>query len=177
MTPLAVIGSTAGVVATLAIGAYTGGYRLNMTPSLPPGLWHVTDAAPARGAVVFICPPDNQIFQGARRAGYLRLGVCPGGYAPLLKPAMALPGDVVQVTAGGVVVNGRLIANTRPLARDGKGRVLPRLPGDVTRVAAGQVWLLSSYHAGSFDSRYYGPLASNAIQGVAHPVLVFGRAL
>ena len=95
----------------------------------PPGQYDAVDAAwalagaalqgsIARGAVVSLCPPDNDVFRKAMRRGYITSGVCPGGYEPLLKPVAAISGDVVSVTAAGIAVNGIPVANTAALAQD-----------------------------------------------------------
>jgi hypothetical protein len=51
-------------------------------------------------------------------------------------------------------------------------RTRPISPGTY-RVAPGHVWLLSSYSADSWDSRYLGPVPVTEIRGVARPVWVF----
>ena len=38
----------------------------------------------------------------------------------------------------------------------------------------GEVWLFSSYSAGSFDSRYFGPVVLASVRGIARPVVVIG---
>ena len=56
------------------------GYRCNLTPSMPVGLWRVVtmpSAAYQRGQVVTVCPPVD--------APFLPRGSCPLGMQPLLK--------------------------------------------------------------------------------------------
>jgi conjugative transfer signal peptidase TraF len=85
----------------------------------------------------------------------------------LLKPVVALPGDEVLIGAQ-VRVNGTPIAGSARLARDGQGRPLPRPPDGP--VPEGYVWVVSSHHAGSFDSRYFGAIATRQIEGVMQPL-------
>lgn len=163
----------AGLTLLAATGAIAG-IRINTTPSVPMGLWQVKPGPPARGDIVLICPPDTAVMRGAHAAGYLSGGYCPGGLAPLLKPVAALPGDEVQPSPLGVVVNGRLLPRTAPMQADGSGRLLPVVPQIAVTVPAGEVWLLSSYNKASFDSRYFGPLRAERIIGVARPILTQG---
>jgi conjugative transfer signal peptidase TraF len=113
-------------VALLAAGRLAG-LRLNLTGSLPVGLYLASGAAPSRDAIVLTClPPDVAAF--ARERGYVpRGGGCLGGVLPLGKPIVAIAGDTVAVTPSGLLVNGRPVRNSAPLAVDRLGRPLPRL--------------------------------------------------
>ena len=86
------------------------------------------------------------------------------GAAPLLKPVVARSGDVVELSARGISVNGALLPNTAPLSKDTKGRPLEAWPFGRYVVASGTVWVASSYHPRSFDSRYFGPISTAAIR-------------
>ena len=162
------------ILAGLA-GAHSAGLRINNTVSMPRGLWRVAAATNPlrRGEVVAFCPPDTPPFQQAEARGYIASGSCPGGHAPLLKPVAATPGDTVAVTASGLIaVNGELVRGSAQLAQDSAGRPLQPVQPGTYPVTNGQVWLLSGHDPRSFDSRYYGPVPANAVQGVARPVWV-----
>lgn len=149
-----------GVFGFLAV-CTVAGVRLNLTGSLPIGLYVVTHGPPVRGAVVLVCLPETWAELASRR-GYVPNGnSCPGGMMPVGKPVFALPGDTVEVTATGLTLNGRPVANTRPLPFDRRGRPLPRLEAGAHVVGAGELWIVSRYSPFSFDSRYFGavPLA------------------
>lgn len=150
------------------------GLRVNTTPSMPRGLWQVSaiQGSIARGAVVSLCPPDNDVFRKAMRRGYITSGVCPGGYEPLLKPVAAISGDVVSVTAAGIVVNGIPLADTAALAQDSARRTLQPLPPGLYQVSPGEVWLISGHDPRSFDSRYFGAVPAANIAGIARPLWV-----
>jgi conjugative transfer signal peptidase TraF len=154
--------------------AAPAGLRINMTASMPRGLWRVSPVRSpiARGAVISLCPPDSAVFRRAMHRGYITSGGCPGGYEPLLKPVAAISGDVVSVTAAGIAVNGILVANTAALAQDSAGRMLQPLPLGVYRVSPGDVWVLSGHDSRSFDSRYFGAVPAAKIAGVARPLWV-----
>ena len=161
------------IVATLA-SANVAGLRFNGTPSMPLGLWRVTEAKTPlrRGEVVTICPPDTPPFRQGVARGYIPAGSCPGGFEPLVKPIAATAGDVVAVSGSGVMVNGQPVQGTAQLTQDSAGRPLQPFQAGSYTVAPGQVWLLSSHDYRSFDSRYYGPVPAENVQGVARPVWV-----
>jgi len=137
------------------------GLRINTSPSLPMGLYITT--ADANANLVEFCPVEP-IATLSRMRGYRAPGTCGDGADPLLKPIVAKSGDVVEVSALGISVNGYLLHNTAPLSADTKGRHLKAWPPGHYVVAPGTIWVASSYHPGSFDSRYFGPVATAAIR-------------
>ncbi|CDM60330.1 conjugative transfer signal peptidase TraF [Rhizobium favelukesii] len=164
--------SMAALAASLAIvTAVAGGYRLNLTPSEPLGLWRIVPAyrPAAVDDLVFICPPDTAGMREAKARGYLRSGSCPSGVAPLIKTVMAVAGQHVEISAS-VTVDGRVVSFSSLASRDGKGRPLPPFPSGT--VPPGYVFLHSAF-PGSYDSRYFGPLPASGILGLAREVLTY----
>jgi conjugative transfer signal peptidase TraF len=163
-----------GLFAALILGAHSAGLRVNESPSLPVGIWRVSplDRDLRRGDIVSFCPPDTATFGEAWRRGYLSAGHCEGGYEPLLKPVAAIAGDRVSGTDDGISINGRLIASSKRLNRDGLGRILPSPGARDVIVAKGEVWVISSYNSLSFDSRYFGPIPISRVEGLAQPFFV-----
>jgi conjugative transfer signal peptidase TraF len=163
--------SGASFALALIVAGAAGGLRINMTPSEPLGLWRLValDRSPAVGDVVFICPPENDAMRQARERGYLRSGLCPGGFAPLIKKVVATAGQKVEIGSA-VRLDGVAIANSAVSKRDGKSRPLAAFHGGI--VPAGSVFLHSGF-AGSYDSRYFGPLPGSGILGLAQEVLTY----
>ena len=137
------------------------GLRINGSPSLPMGLYVVT--ADRSANLVQFCPGEPFATLSLTR-GYRDPGTCPDGGAPLLKPVVAKAGDMVELSGRGISVNGLLLLNTAPLSKDTKGRPLLAWPFGRYPVTPGTVWVASSYHSHSFDSRYFGPLYTTAIR-------------
>lgn len=164
-----------GLFVALIFCGHGMGFRINESPSLPIGVWRVSplERDLRRGDVVSFCPPDTQAFREARGRGYLGAGLCEGGYEPLLKPIAAIEGDRVTGTEDGISINGRLIANSKSLTRDGAGLPLPSPGANDFIVARGEVWVISSYNPLSFDSRYFGPVSMSSVEGLASPLFVF----
>jgi conjugative transfer signal peptidase TraF len=147
------------------------GVRFNWTASLPRGLYIITNDANA--ALVEFCPEGVFSVLSVSR-GYRPHGVCPDRAAPLLKPVIARPGDTVAVSEDGLSVNGRPIENTKARRLDSAGRPLEPWPLGVYSVRPATVWVASTYHPNSFDSRYFGPIGVSMIRHRLRPLWVFG---
>lgn len=158
-------------IAGLITAPVVGGYRLNLTPSEPLGLWRIEklNRPIEAGDLVFICSPPTAPFEEARLRGYLRRGLCAGGFAPLIKSVAALPGQHVKITDH-VVVDGRSLAASVVRKADGEGRTITPYLGGV--VPPGHFFLHSSF-ASSYDSRYFGPVPDSGLLGLARPILTF----
>jgi conjugative transfer signal peptidase TraF len=131
--------------------------RINTSESLPVGLYRV---APT-GAFVEFCPDDHGL--SARRHYRVR-GACPDGAAPLLKPVAAGHGNEIALSSAGMAVDGKLLPKTAPLSRDSEGRPLSHWPYGTYTVAAGTLWVASTYNSRSYDSRYFGPIPESAVR-------------
>ncbi len=171
--PIAALGVLGSALVLLVACSLTG-LRLNLTGSLPPGLYRAAPGSLVRGSLVLVClPPGVAAF--ARARGYVpRGGACPGGVLPIGKPVFALPGDTVTVTATGLGVNGVPVPNSLALATDHRGRPLPRLAPGSQVVRPGTVWVVSGYARASFDSRYFGPVALAAVRSCLRPIWTAG---
>jgi conjugative transfer signal peptidase TraF len=147
------------------------GYRINLTPSEPLGLWRIValNSPAVVGDLVFICPPRAPASEQAIALGYLRRGLCPGGYAPLIKTIVATGGAHVVIERL-VTIDGRPLEHSAVRTKDGSGRRLVAFGGGT--VAAGEVFVHSPYIA-SFDSRYFGPIPAHGILGRAEQVLTY----
>lgn len=144
------------------------GIRINTSPSLPVGLYRATSDSNAN--LVEFCPTEPfGSFAAAR--GYRGQGSCADGAAPLLKPVVARPGDVVELSSRGIEVNGKLLPNTAPLSADTKARALTPWKFGTHTVQPGTVWVASSYNRRSFDSRYFGPVTTSSIREHVRPLL------
>lgn len=155
----------ASLLSALLLGLF-----YNATPSAPRGLWRDTgpfDPMRDQGAYVRACLPESRGDAAVER-GYIGWSVWCHGAEPMLKRVWAVPGDAWTVTERGVLVNDRLVPNTRPLRADGLGRPLPRPQGGI--VPPGYVLLLNDYHPRSFDGRYFGLTPMDEIIAKIKPV-------
>lgn len=150
------------------------GARINITQSLPMGLYWIQAAKPAKGSLVLFCPPNHPVFVEAKARGYLTAGLCDFGTQPLMKRIVAAGGDQVTIGAKGTAVNGQWLTNSAQIREDPAGRPLPTYRTELT-LAAGQVLLMSDRNPLSFDARYFGPMSERTLQGVMVPVWTFSR--
>jgi conjugative transfer signal peptidase TraF len=151
------------IVVSIAVFQLFGffGLRINTSPSLPVGLYVVTTNGSAN--LVEFCPAEPFASLSLVR-DYRDAGSCRDGGAPLLKPVVAKAGDIVELSGRGISVNGLLLPNTAPLSKDTRGRPLTAWLFGRHPVTPGTVWVASSYHSRSFDSRYFGPVYETAIR-------------
>ena len=158
----------AGTLA-LALLASWAGLRFNDSPSMPTGLY-VRISSKSNASLVVFCPAEPFARLSVER-GYRSRGNCPDGAEPLAKPIVARPGDTVELSALGITVNSRLLANTAPLVKDSAGRPLSHWLFGRYVVAPGTVWVASSYSPRSFDSRYVGPVEASQVREHVRPLL------
>jgi conjugative transfer signal peptidase TraF len=151
---------TLGVLSLAFIIPAVAGIRINESPSLPIGLYMINDK---NGQLVEFCPAEPFASLAMQRA-YRGPGTCPDGGAPLMKPEVAQAGDSVELNSRGVAVNGELLPNSAPLQFDTHGRPMGHWQFGRFKVRRGEIWVISSFNARSFDSRYLGPITSGQIQ-------------
>jgi len=161
MTSRRVLAGTSSLLLA-AVVTWSAGLRVNLSASMPVGLYRVSTGPAVRGAMVLACLPTD-VAVLARSRGYVPSGSCPGATAPIGKVVLAMVGDTVEVTGEGLLVDGRPVQNTKPLAADAAGRSLPRFPDGTYVVGRDEMWLYSPYSKRSFDSRYFGPLPLSSI--------------
>jgi conjugative transfer signal peptidase TraF len=145
------------------------GLHVNLSPSAPRGLYRTVTGTPVRGAWVVACVSAGAAAL-ARARGYLWPGPCPGGVQPVLKPVVAVAGDVVELAPEAVVVNGQRLPASRSAAVDGLGHPLPHAAWGRHAVGADEIWVVSIRVPNSWDSRYLGPIPVSQVRAVARPV-------
>lgn len=166
-----------GLIALTLCGRYLG-LHWSLTDSVPPGLYRRTHAPLVRGELIAFCLPTATAQFGWAR-GYLHsvpdvplLRECPHGYQPLLKPIVAMAGDVVELTPETVRINSESLTHSATVDQDSAGRLLPHLPWGRYLLASGEVWVMSTFRANSWDSRYFGPIRVESVIATAAPLWV-----
>jgi len=135
-----------------------GWYRVEL-------LHHHADPLPhslSAGSIILTRVPPDAAALAAQR-GYLPTHI------PLLKRVGAVAPQHVCIVNGLVHIDGVSVAAVLPADR--LGRALPVWP-QCRRLQFGELFLLSTTHPASFDSRYFGPVNASAVIGIAHPVWV-----
>ena len=137
LTQLTVI---AALVAVIGLINRFAGPMVNLTHSEPTGLYLRLPGRPEPGGMVAL--------------------------RSLMKHVVAVPGDVVTVSAQGTYVNGQLFPHSA-IPTTAKG-YQPFRFGTYT-LQPGQYWLLGT-SPDSWDSRYMGPVPVDLIESTIRPV-------
>ncbi|MGE0531900.1 MAG: S26 family signal peptidase [Hyphomonadaceae bacterium] len=126
----------------------------NASPSMPQGIYVRMHTPIVRHSIVTVRARDVALnYATARRFT--------DADDRFLKRVVALEGDVVCAFGPLVTINHELTLQRRTV--DSVGRALPTWSG--CRRLRGQVFLIGDT-ADSFDGRYWGPVASEQIEGV-----------
>jgi conjugative transfer signal peptidase TraF len=172
---------SAGRVAALVVSLLTAlavnfapatNLRLNLSASMPRGIYVLTSAPLQRGAIVAFCV-DREAATLAFARGYLGPGTCPDGREPLVKNAVGIAGDVVVTSQESVEVNGVVLAASCTLERDSRGRSIAHYPFGQHVMGPYELWVFSSAPR-SWDSRYFGPVHVDQVVGIVSPVFTVG---
>lgn len=136
----------------------------NPTDSVPRGWYRVRgfDSVTSLqvGSIVLARLPAKVASLASQR-GYLPSGV------PILKRIGAVAPQSVCIREQAVHVDGALVAAVR--THDGARRPLQAW-SQCHSLALDELFLLSDTNPASFDGRYFGPIATSAVLGIAHPL-------
>lgn len=164
---LLALGTAAGV---LAIVARALGLWLNLSPSLPIGIYRSVRGPIVRGSIVVVCLPES-VAVFARHRGYLGAGTCPGGVEPLGKTVAAVAGDTIEAGAECVRINQRCMPHSGALVWDSKSRTLRPFSREPFTLVHDELFLLSTLRPSSFDSRYFGSVRANEVRALVWPIV------
>ena len=161
-------GMVAGAVVS-TVGAVQAGVRINLSPSMPKGLYQLVrcDETVGLDAAVGdrVAIDTKKASSNARLSFFRSLGwLSTSGRSDdlLMKTVVGVGGDEVTEE------DGRLYVNDQPLTRSASRR--HRVVGTLSlplvellqRVNEDAIWL-SSDHEKGIDSRYFGPIARSLI--------------
>jgi len=133
----------------------------NASDSVPRGWYRIGPTGSLHvGSIVLARLPTEAAALAAQR-GYLPERI------PLLKPIRAMSPQRVCVQGGIVQIDG--MALTAVLTVDRLGRRLP-VWRQCRALHINELFLLSTTNPASFDSRYFGPVATSAVIGTAQPL-------
>ena len=133
----------------------------NASASVPIGLYSARPAVGAEVGDLVAAHAPSPIARLMAERGYLPLRV------PMLKHVAAVEGQRICRSGVAISIDGKRVAEAR--LRDRLGRPLPGWNGCRT-LRAGEVFLLNSASAESFDGRYFGPVPVRGIVAVLDPL-------
>ena len=135
----------------------------NASASAPVGFYRITAVSNLKRGVytLVFTPPGFRLMAAKRR--YLPLNI------PLIKRVVGLSGDMICRRGQTIFVNQKPVATA--LLEDTRGRPMPVWQGCYV-LKEDQFFALMTA-AGSFDGRYFGPLNTKDIIGVAVPIFTW----
>jgi len=136
----------------------------NASDSAPRGWYRVSHPAQLHVGDYVVARLPEEIAARAAARSYLPRSV------PVLKRIAAVAGQRVCVQSGIVVIGTQQVA--RALDVDFSGRPLTAWR-HCRRLLKDELFLLNPSAAGSFDSRYFGPIDVSFVRGVATPLATF----
>jgi conjugative transfer signal peptidase TraF len=142
---------------------------VNLSKSLPRGFYVRSSSPVTVGKYVVFCAQKLKSGAWIVTRRYTGAGSCTDGTAPLIKPVAAIGPSRVFVTDKGVRIGEKLATDSLPLKTDSNLKPLPVLRGEI-RVPEDALFLLSTYHRLSLDSRYFGPVPISAVNMVVDPL-------
>ena len=159
------------IVIFIGIFLWFQGYRWNKTPSVPKGIWKISNEDIKNinahvGRYFLVYAPKGDAFNIGKERKYLT-GIF--NYRPMIKKVMGIPGDHVTLS-NYVYINGKKINNSIIFQKDSKNRSLPKSNDCIVQPDA--VWVISDSQYG-FDSRYFGSIPISNVKGFIDPVWVW----
>lgn len=133
----------------------------NVSSSAPIGLYDLSAPRDLQVGDLVAVMPDKPLADFLVERGYI------GRDVPLLKRVMALPGQQVCRTGNAITVDAVPLGEA--LDRDRRGRELPFWQG-CRRIADGNIFLMNPDVRDSLDGRYFGPIATKSVIGLATPI-------
>jgi conjugative transfer signal peptidase TraF len=157
-------GAAAATALASALACLAGAHLLwNWTPSLPLGLYWVSDSGRVNVGALVAFPVPSRV-----RALVLERRYLPPG-ALLVKPVVATSDDRVCTDGGTLTVNGAPLGAIA--TEDTRGRPLPH-DERCGPVPEGDVFV-ASHFATSFDSRTFGPVPLSDLRGTVTPLWTY----
>jgi conjugative transfer signal peptidase TraF len=169
--PSMMLMSIAAILLLVCGGFFTMGGLVNTHSTIPTGLYKKVDEPLTIGKVVVFCPPNKPEFQAARERGAIKPGSCPDNFDNMMLKVAAKYKNKVTINDSGVTVNDVLFSQSKPLAQDREGRVIPKLKLDNYELKENEVLLMSDSNDDPFDSRYFGVIDVGQIDSVIKPFM------
>lgn len=159
------------IIILLICGAFfTFGGIVYTGSNIPAGLYLREDKPLGIGKMVTFCPPDLPVFQEAKNNGLIGGGSCPNGFECLMLKVAGKRKDVVTINDSGVIVNEKLLPESKPLMQDKEGRAMPTLRLDHYELKENEVLLMSDAGNDPFDGRYFGVIDVAQVDSVISPL-------
>ncbi|MGD0819397.1 MAG: S26 family signal peptidase [Desulfomonilia bacterium] len=136
-----------------------------ITPSLPKGIYWIDHPNSIEKGMICVFDIPHNVYGLMKTRGWL-----PEHFRFYLsKPLVAKQGDIIEVSANGLYINGKYFGPVKQY--DSQGLPLPRIYRKY--ILMQWEYFFASSYTNSFDSRYFGTVRKENIRWVEKPLLVF----
>lgn len=146
--------------------------RVNLSRSMPRGVYWLSHSKPKVGDWVAVCLP-KELAQLALSRHYLHAGLCPNQIEPLLKKVVAVAPTQIVLSNDFIHIQQIKLPHSATLSFDQLHQPLTAIARGTIYLTGSQIWLYGIDSPRSWDSRYFGAINSENIAGVAMPLLIF----
>lgn len=155
---------------SLIVSSYKYKISLNITSSMPYGLYIKSSGKIEKGDYILFCLLEAERNIGLVR-GYLEPGKRCNGSIPLIKKVISLPGETVKLTDDSIIVSNQVL-NYKTIYNDSQNRKLKVYPrGTYTKNCYWVVGDRDILH--SWDSRYWGCIKTDQIITKLKPFFIW----
>lgn len=145
--------------------------QINTTDSVKKGLYYIKKSSQYKLNDYVVFCLDDLTAKKAYMAKYINHGSCPGGYEPLLKKIIAVPGDYLLFDNNLIKTpSGEYQA---PTFKKDKSNHSINFKQQYGSLILSGFWVYGDNNIRSFDSRYFGQIKQKQILYVAKPLFVF----
>ena len=139
-------------------------YTYNPSPSEAIGYYLLYSSEIEVGNIYQICLSNKKedYINIMINLGLPKKGNCKNGNTSLLKTVVAGPGDQVNITESGVIINNKLLKLSNSIALYNGIELHPKLPGMSFKLESNEFWLYGQGTT-SYDSRYFGIVTKDEI--------------
>lgn len=152
--------------------SYFSNFIINTTKSIPIGVYVSLNSKDPldKNDLISFCLNDEYFKNLAIKFDFIKEngGRWCNGVQPILKPIVAVKGDIVFINKDGITVNGNLISNTKPILdiKNSSNFVYKKTLEE-------DEFIVASSEPTGYDSRYYGIIKLSDINTKIKPVITF----
>ncbi len=143
--------------------------RLNLSTSMPRGIYYISADQPTRGSFITLCLPAANVYHSVYPQSHFS-GSCPNHTQPLLKQLVGLSGDRIDLDPNQITLNGVALPHSSSFVMQNKRLPNSSIQKIVLVLNEQQIWVYGTKSIRSYDSRYFGPLSMGDIVAVVTPL-------
>jgi conjugative transfer signal peptidase TraF len=163
----------------LALFSHVFGIRINLTSSMPVGIYQEDNSRIAVGSIVSVCLPQDIAKEGLQKGYLAHTGFCDDNSEPVIKEIVGLPTSKINITSKYIEATdqqGHIAKYFAPhhnmSMSDHPVKSFIKLGNQISK----GYWL---YGVGnkefSWDSRYFGAVQKNNIISVMKPLWIWSK--